>query len=79
MATNPFDEGPVGVPSAAIINKVSAPAIALMITGMLNVLSAIYQAINNLMMWMRGPDLIQQNPQFQQMQRDMEAQGVPWT
>ena len=78
MATNPFDEGSVSAVPAAIVSKVSGPAIALIVTGVLNVLSSIYQGINNLVFLMRGPDILQQNPQFQQMQKDMEAEGVPF-
>ena len=76
MATNPFDAFPSGEVPAAVVSKVSGPAIGLLVTGILNVLMSIYQAINCLVMWTRGPEIMQQNPQFDQMQRDMEAQGL---
>ena len=79
MSTNPFDPSqaePVPATSAMIVSKVTPPAIALMVIGVLNCLMAVYQGINNLVMMTKGPELLQQNPQFEQMQRDMEAQGV---
>lgn len=76
MAMNPFDESPSSGVPAAVVSKVNGPAIGLLVTGILNVLLSLYIGFTGLVFWTQGPQIMQQNPGFDQMQRDMEAQGV---
>lgn len=72
MSSNPFEppqQSSDGMtPGVDVRSMVSGPAIGLLIGGILNLLAAIYGAINGAFTLFMGDKMLQNNPAFQQMQ-----------